>query len=271
MTKEFDFYIVPTPIGNLDDITLRAIDILKSVDLIACEDSRVTQKLLNHFDIKTKTISYHKYNEKQRVDELIGFIKHGNKIALVSDAGMPMICDPGNILLEELIKNEISVTSLAGACAIPTFLSQIPRETEAFTFIGFFPKTEQKAKEVITQNAKNNLVFYESPQRIIKTLEFIKSIRGDIKVALSRELTKLFEETTVDTITNTLKHYESGIKGEIVCMIYSQEDYREFDLMDKINILKNENFKSKEIAKILSSLYGLNKNEIYQLTTNDKI
>ena len=265
MTKEYDFYIVPTPVGNIKDITLRALEILKTVDLIACEDSRVTQKLLNHYDIKTKTISYHKYNEKKRVDEIINYIQQGKKIALVSDAGMPMICDPGNILLEELIKNNITITSLAGACAIPTFLSQVPRESEIYTFIGFFPKTEQKAKEIVTQHAKTNLVFYESPKRIIKTLEFIKSVRGEVKVAIARELTKLFEETKINNISNIIKYYESGVKGEIVCMVYNQEDFNEFNLNSKINTLKADGFKSKEIAKILSSLYGINKNKIYNL------
>ena len=110
--KEYDFYIVPTPIGNLGDITLRAIEVLKSVDLIACEDSRVTQKLLNHYEIKTKCISYHKYNEKERVDQIINFIKSGKKMALVSDAGTPLICDPGSVIVKELRKNNISLTSL---------------------------------------------------------------------------------------------------------------------------------------------------------------
>lgn len=269
MTKEFDFYIVPTPIGNLGDITFRAVEVLKMVDIIACEDSRVTQKLLNHYNINTKTISYHKFNEKQRVTEFVNKIKQGKKIALVSDAGMPMICDPGSILLKELKNNGITVTSLAGPCAVPTFLSQIPRDSENYTFIGFFPKTEQFARDVITRYADTNLVFYESPQRIISTLEYIKKIRGEVNVALSRELTKLFEETIVDTISNTISYYKDGIKGEIVCMIYSQSNYDEFCLKSKILKLKNENFKSKEIAKILSTLYGYKKNDVYKFSMSD--
>jgi len=266
MAKKFDFYIVPTPIGNISDITYRAVEILKSVDMIACEDSRVTQKLLNHYNIKTKTISYHKYNEKQRVDKILEFIKQGNTVALVSDAGMPMICDPGNILITELRKNNISITSLAGACAIPTFLSQIPRDSEEFTFTGFFPKTEEKSIELITNHASQNLVFYESPQRIIKTLELVKNIRGNIKIALSRELTKLFEETVVDNISNVLDYYKDGIKGEIVCMLYAQDNFQQFDIQNKINILKKNKFSTKDIAKILSTLYKLNKNDVYELT-----
>lgn len=126
MAKKFQFYIVPTPIGNIKDITLRAIEILKEVDIIACEDSRVTQKILNHYEVKTKTISYHKYNERERVDMILSLLKEGKRIALVSDAGTPLICDPGAILLEELRKNNISTTSLTGSCAVSTFLSQVP-------------------------------------------------------------------------------------------------------------------------------------------------
>lgn len=266
MQREFQFYIVPTPIGNMDDITLRAIETLKEVDVIACEDTRTTQNILNHYNIKTKTVAYHKFNEKSKVNELIELIKSGKKVALVSDAGTPMICDPGSVLLAELKKNDISVTALPGSCAVTTFLSQIPRENEFFTFIGFFPKTSQKAEEMIQTHAKTNLVFYESPNRIIDTLKLIKSIRGNVKISLGRELTKLFEEIVTDDIENVIKHFEKEIKGEIVCMVYGTEDNENFDTMTKIKKLKDKGFKSKEIATILSTLYDLNKNEVYKLT-----
>ena len=265
MTREFDFYIVPTPIGNIEDITLRAICILKSVDLIACEDTRTTQKLLNHYDIKTKCISYHKFNERERVEFFISELKNGKKIALVSDAGTPMICDPGNVIVEELIKNKFSVTSLPGACAITTFLSQIPRVDENFEFIGFFPKTENQIKELIKKYNSENLVFYDSPERILKTLNIIKEVRGDVKIALGRELSKLFEEVIVDSVSNVLIHYKDGIKGEIVCMIYKDTDADSSDMEFKIKDLKSKGFKDKEIASILSTLYGFNKNEIYKM------
>lgn len=264
MQREFDFYIVPTPIGNMEDITLRAIDVLKSVDLIACEDTRTTQNILNRYDIKTKTVSYHKYNEKSMVIKLLDLIKSGKKIALVSDAGTPMICDPGNILIDELRKNNISITSLAGPCAVSTFLSQIPRESELFTFIGFFPKTLQKAEELLLDFAKSNIVFYESPNRILKTLELIRSVRGDVKIALSRELTKLYEETIIDGIDNIIDYFKDGIKGEIVAMVYSGDV--NIEISSKIKLLKKKGFKSKEISTILSSLYDLSKNDIYKLT-----
>ena len=266
MTREFDFYIVPTPIGNISDITLRAIEILKSVDFIACEDTRTTQKLLNHYDIKTKCVSYHKYNERERVDFFLNELKSGKKIALVSDAGTPMICDPGAVIVPELLKNGFTVTSLPGACAVTTFLSQIPREGEDFKFIGFIPRGESQIKEIFQKYCGENLVFYESPERVMNTLELIKSVRGkDTKIALARELSKLFEEVIADTVENIIEHYKDGIKGEIVCMVYKDMNFDEKDLEYKIKTLKNKGFKDKEISVILSTLYNVNKNQVYKL------
>ena len=264
MVREFDFYVIPTPIGNIQDITLRAIEILKNVDFIACEDTRTTQKILNHYDIKTKCISYHKYNERERVDFFLSELKSGKKIALVSDAGTPMICDPGGVIIEELVKNGFSVTSLPGACAVTTFLSQIPRNSEEFTFVGFIPRTEGQIKDLVQKNSANNLVFYESPERILKTLEVIKSIRGDIKIALGRELSKLFEEVKIGNISEILEHYKEGIKGEIVCMVYADENAQDIELDYKIKELKAKGFRDKEVSVILSTLFNLNKNEVYK-------
>ena len=266
MTREFDFYIVPTPIGNIQDITLRAIEVLKSVDLIACEDTRTTQKLLNHYNIGTKCISYHKYNERERVDFFLRELREGKKIALVSDAGTPMICDPGEVIVSELIKNGFSVTSLPGACAVTTFLSQIPREGEDFTFVGFIPRTEGQIKEVIQKHINQNLVFYDSPERILKTLNVIKSVRPNAQIALGRELSKLFEEVIVDNIENVISHFKNGIKGEIVCMIYAEKDSDSAGMEIKIKELKAKGFKDKEISVILSTLYNVNKNDIYKLS-----
>ena len=264
MVREFQFYIVPTPIGNIQDITYRAIEVLKEVDLIACEDTRNTQKLLNHYDIKTKCISYHKYNEKERVQFFLDELSSGKRIALVSDAGTPMICDPGEVIIDSLIKNHIAFTALPGACALTTFLSQVPRKDETFTFIGFIPRTEKQIAEVVQSNKCNNLVFYESPERILKTLEIIKKIRGNVNIGLGRELSKLFEEVNIENISNVLEHYKDGIKGEIVCMIYADEIYDDCNIDDKIRDLKSKNFRDKDIAVILSTLYKINKNEVYK-------
>lgn len=264
--RKFDFYIVPTPIGNIQDITLRAVEILKEVDLIACEDTRVTQKLLNHYQISTKTVSYHKYNEKERIEFFISELKHGKKIALVSDAGTPMICDPGSVLLEELLKQGFSVTSLPGACAVTTFLSQVPRDDEKFVFIGFIPRVESQIKELVLNYSNVNMVFYDSPERILKTLNVIKKVRADAKIALGRELSKLFEEIFIDNIDDVINHFKDGIKGEIVCMIYSEaSELEDIELKEKILSLKDLGYKDKDISIILSTLYKINKNKVYKM------
>lgn len=267
MDRQFQFYIVPTPIGNLKDITLRALEVLKSVDIIACEDSRNTQKLLNHFDIKTKCISYHKYNEKERVAMILDLLNSGKKIALVSDAGTPMICDPGSVLLKELRKHNIEITALPGACAITSFLSQVAREGEDFAFVGFLPKTDNALKKVLLDYKIFNMVFYESPNRLIKTLNTVQEVRPNTKVAVGRELTKFYEELIIDSAKNLIKHFdENELKGEIVAMIYKDEqsNFEDMNLDKKISDLSSKGFKSKEIATILSTLYDLNKNEVYK-------
>ena len=264
MAREFQFYIVPTPIGNIQDMTYRAVEVLKSVDLIACEDTRITQKLLYHYDIKTKCVSYHKYNERERVEFFLNELNSGKTIALVSDAGTPMICDPGEVIISELIKNNITFTALPGACAVVTFLSQIPKRREEFTFIGFIPRIEKQIKEIAVKYSGNNLVFYESPERIIKTLEIIQSVRQDAVISLGRELSKLFEEVKTATVGEIITHFNNGIKGEIVCMIHGCQNSFDIQVENKIKDLKSKGFKDKEVSVILSTLYGLNKNEIYK-------
>ena len=264
--KEYDFYIVPTPIGNLGDITLRAIEVLKSVDIIACEDMRVTQKLLNHFDIKTKCISYHKFNEKERVDLFLKLLNEGKKTALVSDAGTPLFCDPGAVIVEELKKHNFSVTALAGANAAATFLSQIPRQGEDFAFVGFLPKTKSQIENLLKKYKSTDLVFYDSPNRIISTLEIIKETRPLAKAAIGRELTKVFEEVVIDTPQNIIEHFKKNIlKGEIAGLVFREKSNSDdIDIDEKIAVLKSKNFKDKEISIILSELYNLNKNDIYK-------
>ena len=262
--RKFDFYIVPTPIGNIKDITMRAIEVLKDVDLIACEDTRVTQKLLNHYEISTKCVSYHKYNEHERIDFFLNLIREGKSVALVSDAGTPMICDPGGVIVSALLKEGFSVTSLSGACAVTTFLSQLPREDEQFSFVGFIPRTESQIKEICKKYSAQNMVFYDSPERILKTLKTIQSFRGDAKISLGREITKLFEEVVTGSISEVLEHFSDGIKGEIVCMVYAEEDTEITDIKDKIEVLKSKGYKDKDVAVILSSLFKYNKNDVYK-------
>ena len=264
MVREFQFYIVPTPIGNIQDITLRAIDILKSVDIIACEDTRTTQKLLNHYEIRTKCISYHKYNEKERVDFILRELNSGKTIALVSDAGTPLICDPGSVIIKALTENNITFTALPGACAITTFMSHVSREDETFSFVGFMPRTQKQIEELCNKYISHNMVFYESPERISDTLKNIMKIRGDIKVSLGRELSKLYEEVNTGKISEILNHYNDGVKGEIICMLYAEDDNQDINVDLKIKALKNKGYKDKDISIILSTLYNINKNEVYQ-------
>jgi 16S rRNA (cytidine1402-2'-O)-methyltransferase len=265
--KEFDFYVVPTPIGNLQDITLRAIEVLKSVDLIACEDSRVTQKLLNHYDIHTKCVSYHKYNENERVKLILETLSSGQKMALVSDAGTPLVCDPGSVIVKNLRKNGFSITSLAGACAVTTFLSQISREDEKFTFLGFMPKTQVKIEEIVLNNLTEDIIFYESPNRIVQTLEIIANVRPEAKVAFGRELTKMFEEVVVDKIENIINYLKENVaKGEFVCLIFREENFtNENEIEEKIKVLQNKGYSAKDISIILSELYNFNKNKVYKM------
>ena len=258
------FFIVATPIGNLSDITLRAIEVLKNVDFIACEDTRVTRVLADKYAFGAKLFDCHKFNEKERSEKIISLIDGGKTVALVSDAGTPGISDPGSVLIKELRDKNIEITSLPGACAVTTFLSQIPRDNEEYAFIGFIPRNRKQQSEILAKYKYTNCVFYESPNRLIETL---KNIDLDRKIAVGRELTKMFEEIKIGTVKEVIEYYEKNtLKGEIVVMVYAQEqsDVSDDELKEKINILKEEGFSPKDISKIISKLYGENKNKIYK-------
>ena len=263
-----ELFIVGTPIGNLSDITLRALDVLKSVDIIACEDTRTTRILCDKYDIKTRLISYHKYSEKARSDLILEYLKEGKNVALVSDAGTPLISDPGGVLVDVVRKEGFKVTPICGACAITSLLSSVNRVGESFKFIGFLPRKENQIEEIIKDNKKENLVFYESPKRILETLEVINKICPQREIAIGRELTKKFEEITLLSAFESLKHYSSKeIKGEFVLMLLADTcDASKGEIKEKIEKLKKQGFSNKDIAKILSLLYGFSKNEIYDLT-----
>ncbi len=270
---EAKLYIVATPIGNLSDITLRAVDVLKNVDFIACEDTRVTKILLNKYNIKTKLIEYHKFNEKEKSAKLIDLIKSGKNIALVSDAGTPAISDPGAILVNELYKNNITVTSIPGACAVSVLLSLIPRTKEEYAFIGFMPRTFNSKQEILNKFKFTNCVFYESPNRLIDTLSDIEKILGkETKISIGRELTKLFEEVKTGFIEEIKEYYDNNpLKGEIAAMIHAKDypNINNEEIENKIKLLKEEGFSPKDISKIISKLYSESKNKIYKMALND--
>ncbi len=216
-------YIVSTPIGNLEDITLRALRILKEVDLIACEDTRVTRKLLTHYQISKPLVSYFQQNQLFRIPYLIGKLKEGTKLALVSDAGTPGISDPGFFLIQEAIKEEIKIIPLPGASAAITALVVSGLPADDFIFIGFLPRKRGKiTKELLKANElKKTIVFYESPYRIKKTLEIIKEILPEAKMSLARELTKIFEEVLRGSAEDLLNQIGSRqLKGEIIVVLY---------------------------------------------------
>ncbi len=267
-----ELFITATPIGNLADISLRAIDVLKSVDYIACEDTRVTKKLLDKYSISAKVFDCHKFNEKEKSVKIISLINEGKSVALVSDAGTPCISDPGSILINELLKNNIKITSIPGACAVITFLTLLPRTNEEFAFIGFMPREKSRQNLIFNKYKYTNCVFYESPKRLIGTLENILHEFGeDKKVSVGRELTKIFEEVKTDKVSQLLNYYRNNpLKGEIVVMIWAQETVNIDDdnLTEKINALKEEGYSPKDISKIISKLYGINKNKIYKLALN---
>ena len=267
-------YIVATPIGNKSDFSQRAIDVLKKVDVIACEDSRTSAKLLAEYCIENKLVSYHKFNEKQRTKEFLNLINAGKSIALISDAGTPCVSDPGRVLVNELYEHNIKITAIPGASAITTFVSIVPRETEEFAFVGFLPRVKNQQFKLLGKYKNTDVVFYESPLRLIETLQNIKEIRGEnAKVAIGRELTKVFEEVKVGTIDEVVAYYEENIlKGEIVCLLYDNSiiDENEIDLIDNIKKLKLLDYSDKDIAQIISTLFDLNKNKIYKMVLDLK-
>lgn len=265
-----EFFVVATPIGNLKDITLRALEVLKNVDFIACEDTRVTRKLLDKYDIKANLFDYQKFNEKDCSKKILDILNSGKSVALVSDAGTPGISDPGKVLFEVLRKNEVKINLVPGACAISTFLSGVSRDNEAFVFVGFLMKTSKAQAETFQKYKDTNLVFYESPNRLLSTLENIVEQRGaDVKVAVGRELTKMYEEIKIGTAKEIFDYYSKNVlKGEIVAMVFADDirDISEVELVDKIRKLKAEKYSDKDISRILSVLLDENKNKIYKLS-----
>jgi 16S rRNA (cytidine1402-2'-O)-methyltransferase len=220
-------YLVATPIGNLGDITLRALDVLRCVDRIACEDTRQTQKLLNHFDIATPTVSCHEHNERQRATELVDALKAGASIALVSDAGMPGISDPGGWLAAEAIAAGVPVIPIPGANAALSALVASGLPSDEFYFIGFLPEKagarRTRLEELATKNAAGcTLVFYEAPHRILETLSDLESVWGpELRVVVARELTKIHEEFLRGTVADARRELEGRdrVRGELVLLV----------------------------------------------------
>jgi len=223
-----NLYIVGTPIGNLKDISIRSLEVLKGVDLILCEDTRVTQKLLNHFEIKTKTLSYHQHSKIKKIEYILNLLEQDKNLALVSDAGTPGISDPGNELIEEVVKllgDQVKIIPIPGPSALITSASISGFQMNKFSFLGFPPQKRKRKKffqEVL--NSKYPVILYESPYRILKTLDEISAIKNKLSIVVCRELTKKFETIYRGTIEQVIKEIEKDkvgdrVKGEFVIII----------------------------------------------------
>ena len=272
MERVSNIYFVPTPIGNMKDITLRALEVLENSDIIYCEDTRNSQNLLKFHNINTKLISYHKFNESERVEEIISNIESGKTVSVISDAGMPIINDPGFVILQEVIIRGISYEILPGACALINGICGSGFDATNFVYMGFVPKTESE-REKFFKNFKDMSVtgiFYESPHRLLKTLKSLYAQFGNINVCVCRELTKLFEEYKRGCIDEIISYYEEkGVKGEIVLVIEKIVDKKEaFDVANEILKFKKEGYSNKDIVKILKDNFNISKNEAYELVLN---
>ena len=269
-------YIVPTPIGNLEDITLRALRILKEAEWIAAEDTRHTQHLLAHFGIKTALTSYHDHNERDKARLLVERLRSGASIALVSDAGTPAISDPGYRIVVDAIQAGIEVVPLPGASALTTALSASGLPTDRFLFEGFLPAKaqERKAKLQTLRGEAATLVFYEGPHRLLDSLAEMLKIFGDREIAVARELTKIHQEFLRGKLSEVVSALaERDIKGEIVIMVHGasgEVQVSDEELHGTIRQLAGNGMGVKEIAELLGERYGLAKKEVYKLALDLK-
>ena len=261
-------YLVSTPIGNLGDITFRSLEILKNSDFILCEDTRVSKVLLNQYDITSKLISNHKFNEKKNLVKILNIFNNGSIVSLVSDAGTPSISDPGTLLIKECLKNNIEVIPVPGPSAVTTAVS-ISGFSEKFFFYGFFPeklKTVNKDLEILSQ-INSSIVFFISPKKLNKIIKFLKKNFTGRKILICREMTKFYEEYIRTTI-NELNEFDNELKGELTIVI-SEKDInknvsKKLSESDKINIKKMiKKLSVKEITNFISSNNKVSKKEIY--------
>ncbi len=269
-------YVVATPIGNLEDITLRALRVLRQVDLIACEDTRQTQKLLHHYEIETQTISYHEHNEITRAAELIVRLEEGARIAIVTDAGVPGVSDPGFRLVSLAIRHKIPVIPVPGASAFLSALVASGLPTDSFKFIGFLPAKSGQRRELLetVRNAPRTLIFYEAPHRIEEALADVVSVMGGARhVVIAREVTKLHEEFLRGRADELLDHVRAHpLKGEITLLIGKQEQAAAETAActpDRVRnrvreLMQSEDVDEKAALKRVARELGISKSEAYR-------
>ena len=265
-------YIVSTPIGNLQDITLRALNTLKEVDLIACEDTRTTKKLLLRYQINKPLTSYHEHNEIEKAKELLSMLQNGKSIALVTDAGTPGVSDPGFRIVKLASENGVQVVSIPGPSASIAALSISGLPTFGFAFFGFPPRQKKRLTEYLERlkDYPETLIFYESPRRVIKTLEAMVEVLGERNASLSREITKMYEETLRGTLSEIKELLQSrdSLKGEFTLVVEgASQEKKEFDsetLHDLLLYLKNEGLSLKDAVRQVTADSGVSKSKIYK-------
>lgn len=265
-------YICPTPIGNLEDITLRTLRILKEVDLIAAEDTRHTIKLLNHYEIKNPLISYHEHNKREKGNKLIGKLENGLNIALVTDAGTPGISDPGEDIISLAIDEGIDVVALPGATASITALVISGLPTDKFVFEGFLPsKKNDRIKELERLKTETRtIILYESPYRVVNLLEDMKKVFGNRKISISRELTKIYEETFRGTIDEGLnKFMEEKPRGEFILIVdggdlIETDPYENISIKEHLKSYIDDGLTKKDAVKKVADLRDIPKNLVYK-------
>lgn len=263
-------YVVATPIGNLEDITLRAIKILNEVDLIAAEDTRHTLKLLNHLEISKPLISCHRHNEEDKSKEIIERLKEGKNIAIVSDAGTPGISDPGEQVIKCAIEKDIKVVPIPGACAMINALICSGLDTKNFYFIGFLPLNKKLRKEKLEEiyDSTKTIILYEAPHKLKNTLIDLKAVIGNRKIVLARELTKIHEEFIRKNIDELIEISDS-LKGEFVIIIEGKEEEKRENELNNLTLEQHYKFyerqglSKKEIIKKIAKDRNVSKNEIY--------
>lgn len=260
-------YLIPTPIGNLDDITYRAINTLRDVDVVFAEDTRVTINLLKHFDISKKVESCHKYTEMKNKDKIINILKSGKNIGYVTDRGTPLISDPGNVIVDAVIEENITVIALPGPSALLPALNMSGISNERFLFYGFLQSKSSLAKKELIdlKEEKYSIILYESPHRILNTLELILDVFGDRKIAVVREISKLYEEVIRGRVSEVIS-LADNIRGEIVLVIEGNNNIEDNNDYEKlINELIDKGYSKRDAVKEIAERYNVSKNKLYNM------
>lgn len=262
-------YLIPTPIGNMEDITLRAISTLKEVDVIFAEDTRITNILLTKHNINKKVYSCHKYSEEKNKEKIIALLLNGKNIAIVTDRGTPLISDPGSVIVNYAIENNIDVISLPGPSALLPALNMSGLSNEKFLFYGFLNTKEQKIKKELDsiKDLPYTIIFYESPHRLQKTLTIMKDSLGNRKISIAREISKLHEEIFRGTISEAINAYET-VKGEIVIILEAKKEQIEKEINYELEVEKliKEGYSTKDAVKQIATKYNISKNKLYNQT-----